>query len=135
MFKNQVKCTECGFLGTPGIGYDNVYRWNEIQTEARMNLSETLNDALPVSCMRGQNYAIAGVVPLERPISQAQLLKNMCLARKCMYYYPYNLGYSPEQHLELLRERTQRRFLIIVTLLSAAVGAGIATVVVFLLSS
>ena len=130
MFKKQVKCAECGFLGTLVLGLDDVVRWQEIHPEQRSDLLEIYKDApLHIGCMRGQDHLIAGAPQPGKPINREKLLRNSYEPRKCVYFYHYNPGYTPNQHLELLRERTQRRFLIIVTILSAAVGAGIATLV------
>lgn len=127
MFKKQVKCSECGYLST----LDGLTP--EISSFDRSDLTKFLS-SLYVSCFRGQDHLIAGIPPPGKPISQENLIKNSYLPRRCKYYYPYNPGYTPGQHLELQRERTQRRFLIIVSLLSAAVGAGIATAVNFIFS-
>lgn len=132
MFKKQVKCINCGFLGILSIRgvQDTILTWDEISPRDRSDLSGVYkNTGLSIGCSRGQDHIIADVPPHGKPISQENLLQNAYLARRCVYYYSYNPGYTPEQHLELLRERSHRRFLIIVTLLSAAVGAAIATLV------
>lgn len=94
MFKKQVKCSECGFLGTPdGLS-------SEISPYDRSDLSKFLS-GLYVGCTRGQDHIIAGTPSADQPISQENLVKNAYLVRKCKYYYPYHPGYTPEQHLEL----------------------------------
>ena len=45
----------------------------------------------------------------------------------CKFYTEYSPGYKPEPHLELQKSKEQHRFLLITSLVSAAVGAGIAT--------
>ena len=110
--------------------HDFFTTWNEISPSDRADLSGGHKDTeLFIGCSRGQDHIIAGVPASSKPIPHEAVLRNAYLDRRCVYYYQYNPGYTPEQHLELLRERTQRRFLIIVSLLSAAVGAAIATLV------
>ena len=122
MFKKQVKCSECGFLGTQ----DGLT--SELSPYDRLDLSKFLT-SLWITCFRGQDHIIAGIPQPDKPISQENLIKNSYITRRCSYYYPYNPGHTTEQHLELLKERTQRRFLITVSLISAGVGAAIATLV------
>ena len=123
MFKKQVKCSECGFLG------GQTGESSELLPYDRTDLKKFLSSQLYVECYRGQDHVIAGVPKPNEPISQENLIKHSHINRRCSYYFPYNPGHAPEQHLELLKERTQRRFLILASLLSAAVGAAIATIV------
>lgn len=135
MFKKQVKCSECGFLGVLNLrgGLHDVFtEWNELSPSDRADLSGAKDAVLFVGCSRGQDHIIAGVSASSKPVPYEALFKNVYLYRRCVYYYPYNPGFTPEQHLELLRERSYRRFLIIVALLSATVGAAIATLVNFI---
>ena len=100
MFKKQVKCIECGFLGESEIG-----GWDEISVQTRANLVEAYKDfPISVQCLRGQDHVIAGMPPPGKSINYEALICNSYQPRKCIYYYPHNPGFTPEQHLELLRE-------------------------------
>lgn len=127
MFKKQVKCSECGFLG---IQYE-LDKSLELPVSSRIRIPQWSAEDTPpgFGCLRGQDYLIAGTTSPDERHTAKDMRDNIGRPRRCVYYFPYNPGYTPNQHLELQRERGQRRFLIIVSLLSAAVGAGIATVV------
>ncbi|MFC1911704.1 hypothetical protein ACFLXG_00900 [Chloroflexota bacterium] len=126
MFKKKVKCINCGFLG---IYSGSPKPHLEISPRDRSDLSLNATVRFMITCLRGQNYLIAGITSPGESITHEALHNGSSIPRYCKYYYPFNPGHTPEQHLELLRERTQRRFLILVSLLSAVVGAVIATLV------
>ena len=133
MFKKQIKCSECGFLGILEIGPDNVLRWQEIQPQQRVDIFGAYKDTGPrITCMRGQEQLIASDSSPGKPGWWDQVLQSYNDHRKCVYFYPYNPSYTSNQHLELLIERNQRRFLILVSIVSAAVGAGVATLITLL---
>jgi len=135
MFKKQVKCSECGFLGIPEMGPDNVWRWQEIQPQRRVDIFRAYKDTGPcITCMRGQEQLIASDSSPGEPGWWDKILQSYNDYRNCIYFYPYNPGYTPNQHLELLIVRNQRRFLIPVSIVSAAVGAGVATAANFIFS-
>ena len=48
--------------------------------------------------------------------------------RKCLYFFPYNPGYSPVEHRELQRDAKNQRLLMIGMLLAALIGAAAAIV-------
>ena len=126
MFKGQVKCSECGFLGR------HIGSGSSLEISPR-NRSELLSLHVVVrftmNCLRKQDYFVAGITSPGESITQEALHKGSSLSRYCEYYHRYNPGYTPDQHLELQREKNQRSFLIKVSLLSAVVGAAIATLV------
>jgi len=142
MFKKQVKCSECGFLSLSGaediamsspknrLEVMELYRAAdmigllEVKRKARGKIKEGIINPVELSCARNiwTKYDMREMIAIEA----VESLNN---ERTCLYYHKYTPGYKPREHLELQRERTQRRFLIIVSLLSAAVGAAIATLV------
>ena len=140
MFKKQVKCSECGFLSLSGaedivistpknrleamqifkeIGMIGL---QEVQQQAREHINAGTINPVELSCARNMwtKYDMRKMIPIEA-------VRNLNHKRRCLYYLKYMPGYKPSEHLELQRERDQRRFLIIVSLLSAAVGGAIAT--------
>lgn len=140
MFRKHVKCSECGFLALSGA--EDVLTGNvkdrldqlqlfkevgmlgllEIKQKAREKLRSEDTNPVELNCSRyvWSRYDI-------RNMPHNQALDFIKSQRLCLYYFKYIPGYTPREHLELQRERTQRRFLIVVSLLSAAVGAAIAT--------
>ena len=130
MFKKQVKCSECGFLGIHEVIDGKLGETKEISAQGRIDPKEwaTFDNEI-LGCLCGQEHILVrSTSPLEG-YSIKEWHEAVKKPRNCKYYYAFHPGYTPKQHLELQRERVQRRFLIIVSLLSAAVGAGIATLV------
>ena len=142
MFKRQVKCSECGFLALSGAEdvltgsvrdrLDQLQLFKEagmvglleIKQKARDKLRNEDTNPVELNCSRyvWSRYDI-------RNMPHNQALDFIRSQRLCPYYFEYIPGFMPREHLELQRERTQRRFLIMVSILSAAVGAAIATLV------
>lgn len=142
MPKKQVKCSDCGFLALSGAEdvltgsvkdrLDQLQLFKEvgmigfleIKQKAREKLRNEDTNPVELNCSRyvWSRYDI-------RNMSHNKALDFIRSKRFCPYYFRYIPGYTPREHLELQKERNQRRFFIIVTLLSAAVGAGIATIV------
>ncbi len=127
MFKKQGKCSECGFLG---IQYE-LDKSLELPVSSRIRIPQWSAEDTPsgFGCLRGQDYLIAGTTSPDEHHTTKDIIKNINRPRRCVYYFSYIPGYTPNQHLELQRERTQRRFLILISIISAAVGAVIATLV------
>ena len=142
MFKKQVKCSLCGFLALSGAEdvltgsvrdkLDQLQLFKEagmvglleIKQKARDKLRNEDINPVELNCSR---YVWSRYDIRNMPYNQA--LDFIRSQRLCPYYFEYIPGYTPREHLELQRERTQRRFLIMVSILSAAVGAAIATLV------
>jgi len=140
MFKKQVKCSDCGFLSLSGaediamnspknrLEVMQLYKEAgmigllEVKQKARERIKEGITNPVELSCARNiwTKYDMRKMIPIEA-------VESLNYERTCLYYFRYTPGYKPGEHLELQRERTQRRFLIIVGLLSATVGAAIAT--------
>jgi hypothetical protein len=140
MFKKQVKCSDCGFLSLSGaediaissprnrLEVMQLYKevgmigLLEVKQKARHRIKEGITNPVELSCARNiwNKYDMSEMVAIEA-------VESLNRRRTCPYYFEYTPGYKPTEHLELQRERTQRRFLIIVSILSAAIGAVIAT--------
>ena len=133
MFKKQVKCSECGFLGVHYRLYAGSPDYSEIQglsPQSRLDVQQWLqNQNATLGCFREQEYMITGVTSPIDGINSAYLRDAIDDTRICKHFERFRPGYNFRQHLEVQKERDQRRFLITVSLLSAAVGAAIATLV------
>lgn len=133
MFKKQVKCSECGFLGVHYRQFAGASTYSDIQAlspQARLNILLWLqNQSAILGCFREQEYVLAGMNSPTGGINQAVFKQAISRPRICKYFERFRPSYSFRQHLEVQKERDQRRFLIVVSLLSAAVGAAIATLV------
>lgn len=137
MLGRKVKCCDCGFLGVRYRTHELADTFGDIRelpAQARLGVFQWLEsqDAY-LDCFRGLGHVVAGVTSPDWGVAISDFHKGATQPRRCRYYYHYDPGYTPSQHLDLQREREQRRFLIKVSLLSAAVGAGIATLVNLLL--
>ena len=142
MFKSQVKCSDCGFLSLSGaediamsspknrLEVMQLYKevgmigLLEVKQKARERIKERTINPVELSCARNMwtKYDTRKMISIEA-------IESLNQKRTCIYYLKYTPGYKPREHLELQRERNYRRFLVIVSLLSAAVGAAIATLV------
>ena len=140
MFKKQVKCSDCGFLSLSGAEdiainspknrlevmqlYKEVSMIGliEVKQKARERIKERITNPVELSCARNiwTKYDMRKMVTIDA-------VESLNSKRTCPYYFKYTPGYKPRKHLELQRAKNQRRFLIIVSLLSATVGAVIAT--------
>jgi len=139
MRSRKVKCVDCGFLSVV-LGFDlvpeyksDVRMWyerayghdlfgpQECSKKIRSHISQfDLSESLRMMCSRHVwDY-------LKEDSNTRELCELINQERQCPYFFPYNPGYSPEQHLELKRGQEQRRFLLLTSLIGAAVGAGIA---------
>ncbi len=143
MFKKQVKCSDCGFLAIKGFeefiqpGATNALKmlqifnyygsigFQECPMEGRKKITDGTHKALgSLTCARELWYFYP-----ENRKDNSYLLNVLTSERKCCYFFSYHPGYHPAEHKDLERERAHRKFLVFVSLLSAAVGAAIATLV------
>lgn len=147
MPKKKVKCYDCGFLSLHG-SEDSLLESGKEQglrsVLIGMEIAEKL-DLIGLAEIKtaGRGKIINGTInPVEltcarnvwtrrdiREMSKNQALGFLCMERKCPFFFPYHPSYKPREHLELQREFAQRQFLIKVSVISACVGAGIATLV------
>lgn len=148
MSKKQVKCIECGFLAIDirsdmiALTVNAPEKLEKMHALGMLELLELGRSGRKKKNVSDSTLEEPQILNCAKHIwSQTELDKKdlsyvdefLNLKRKCPYFFPYSPGYTPAQHLELQRERTYRRFLIIVSLLSATVGAVIATLANLLL--
>lgn len=147
MFRKQAKCSGCGFLAIDmateiiALAKDSPEKLSLVQEigwlglieftqRGRENISKgALAEPLLLNCARH----IWSKADLEGK-DEEYVEEFLNSKRKCPYFFSYIPGYLPNQHMELQRERDHRRFLIIVSLLSAAVGAVIALLANYVIS-
>jgi len=101
MLGRKVKCCDCGFVGyrrthdVPGHHSDPT----EVSAQVRGDILGWLESAVEgefLVCFRGQEYAVAGVLPVgyHGPISKFQ--EKVVEPLRCSHYYPYNPGHTPK---------------------------------------
>lgn len=133
MFKKQVKCSDCGFLGVHYREFTGASTYSDIQPLSPQTRLNTLlwlqNQNAILGCFREQEHLLVGETSLTGEIDPTAVKQAIDESRICKYFEQFRPGYNFRQHLEVQKERDQRRFLIIVSVLSAAVGAAIATLV------
>lgn len=138
MFRKQVKCSDCGFLGWFAFGGSP----DEAEPLAALNslmIQKELGFYEPREYTKERREAIATNSELEfnratcvkhvwystdlKDKPQADAMKFLAMQRNCPFFYPYNPGYSPTEHKELYREAKTRSLLIKGMILAAAIGA------------
>ena len=129
----QVRCLQCGYLsrirqdftfsgGVP-VPFESTF---EIGRLERKNLREFLEENFAdVFCFKGIRRFGDVIERVENAVNES---------RECKWYGRFDPGFSPPLHLELERESRQRRFLITIGMLSAAVGAVFGAIVTWLLT-
>ena len=140
MFKKQVECSDCGFVGRhkgmpslprtaeeqkllKDLGWYDAHEVVQQQREQMMagNFEDRLDSSYTVFCTRhvwtewdfGQEE-----VEIEKGLNSTLNTK-----RKCPYFFKYTPSYSPVEHRELQREAKTQKLFIIGMLLAALVGA------------
>lgn len=142
MPRKQVRCCDCGFLSLSGAediiinsARDSLEQLQlfkelgmiglqEVKQKARDQISDGVTNPAELSCARSvwSKYDM-------RKEPAAIAVEHLNSRHTCPYYFKYVPGYTPREHLELQREHNYHKLLLKVSLISAAVGAGIATLV------
>ena len=141
----KVSCLNCGYLcfeiaenvfvgeshpfgisGTAIPHYHSKTLEIEISLQERQNYANWRERQANAICYRQLPY----VESKKKWTPHSRISKDfkdiLTRAHDCKFYTAYAPGYKPEQHLEIQRSRERRRFLLFTSLISAAVGAGIA---------
>ena len=131
MAKKKVRCVDCGFLCWLPPEHLRKYA---LKSEADFYLEcapryreaviqKTYTNLQLLACRRFQ-WSIDFPEKLAVP-EIFNLIEN---ERECLYFIPYQSGYTPDEHRELQRERVNQRNLIRATFLGIAAGASAAIV-------
>ena len=114
MFRRQVKCRDCGFLGALRIN-----RSVEFFQQGRENIDPGVETGKrELTCTRHiWNYPDFKDKPID------SFLEFLNSKHKCPYFFRYSPGYSPDEHRELQREAKNHKLLLIGMLSAAAIGA------------
>lgn len=155
MFKKQVKCLDCGFLGThDAMPTDMPFFEAPPSLDERLKRRKLLKDLgmlEPHECTQQQrNHIAAGNYEdrIQSPFTllctrrvwnewdlgeeaeeiEEALARVLHSDRKCRLFQRYEAGYSPTEHKELQREDRNRRILLVGMLLAALIGAGAAII-------
>lgn len=140
--KNQVFCSNCGFLGWLTVFEDGSTRADksvECRPKAREDFQtgkfsgeqqySDREELDKIYCYRMQWLFVPRAVDLNRNWVDANVIRR---PRQCPYYMKYEPGFGPEEHKELKREAETRRTIIISSLFSgligAMIGAGVAII-------
>jgi len=127
MLKRRTKCCNCGFLGVHHRLDELSESFSDAQrlsAQARLDVPKWLKtqDAM-LSCYRGLEYSLMGMTSPDTGYGISDFHKAIVEPRRCKFYYPYDPGYTPRQHLELQREAKTQRLLLIGMLSAALIGA------------
>lgn len=107
----------------------------ELPCAARADLDQFLtSNAVMLKCFRGQGHDVVSETGTPEWIPPPDFHEAVRQPRACRYYFRYNPGYPPKQHLELLRDAEYRAFLVKVSLLSATMGASVGALLTLVLS-
>lgn len=123
----QVKCLQCGFFGIIDIELSEVSLVSSKTFSSEISLMDRKDIGGFLKGLPQWLYCAKGVIKLEHEA----IAETVNQARYCKYFLPFAPGRSPEAHLETERDKRQRRFLILVSLTSAVVGATVATLLNF----
>jgi len=141
VFGKRAKCCDCGFLA-----------WHESLPSIPLSLQtiqdfkvakELLFHSSSECAQRGRDLIADGTHSNPSSLTctryiwsyldfsdkpKEAVFQHVNSKRKCLYFFPYNPGYSPVEHRELQREAKNQRLLIIGMLLAALIGAAAAIV-------
>lgn len=137
--KEQVTCSNCGFLGWRIIAPDGSYKSGELKEcgqYAREGVQSgefngeddaiETGDIWRMACLAQQWILAPNLVKLTTRGLRYVDISNVRQKQECRYYIKYEPGFRPEEHKQLKREAETRRIIIKATLLGAAIGASAA---------
>ena len=123
MFKKQVRCRNCGFLGS-GVAFEATSSIIECPQVGRDCIADGTHPNLStLTCAK--NIWIVSSLSSKTKTEALEILNSK---RKCRGFFPYEAGYPPTEHKELQREDRNRRILLVGMLLAAVISAAIAMI-------
>lgn len=129
MAKKTVRCVDCGFLALlppeefrpipPNSGINFYGECTRFGREAV--IQERHENPQWFTCRRLQ-----WSTDFPKQLTASQIFNTIKQERGCLYFYPYQPGYTPDEHRELQKEKANQRTLLRATILGAAIGASAA---------
>lgn len=129
MARKTARCVDCGFLSLlppeefrpvpPNSGIDFYGECTRFGREAVVQENHT--NPQWFTCRRNQ-----WSTDFPKKLATPEIFNIIKQERKCLYFIAYQPGYTPDEHRELQREKTNQRALLRASLLGAAVGASAA---------
>jgi hypothetical protein len=126
MFRKQVRCIDCGFLGFGWLAEsEDGYLECPLKKRTIIITEGALREPSYLNCARGiwRESDLLNKNVNDRPKVIGEFVNK---GRKCPYFFQYHPGYSPAEHRELEREDKTHKLLTRNMLLAAAIGAGAA---------
>jgi len=134
------KCADCGFLGIVPVSlrlligepYDIDWeKITEIPPHWRERPQSIYGETSPIllGCYMRQFHQLkCAEMDMSERISD-QTVQSITAQRKCHLFYKYHPGHNPVEHKGLLRDELNRRAALRSNIISALIGAMVATIV------
>jgi hypothetical protein len=134
------KCADCGFLGIVPVSFKFIIgepydvNWDDITEipphwrEKPKNIYGETSPILLGCYMRQFHQLKCAEMNMGESISE-QTVESITARRKCHLFYKYHPGYNPIEHKGLLRDEQNRRAALRSNIISALIGAVVATIV------
>ncbi len=129
MAKKTVRCIDCGFLSLVPpkelwghIRESGLDFYGECTKPGREGVTqERHKNPQWFTCRRLQWNT-----DFPKELTASQIFNTIKQERGCLYFYPYQPGYTPDEHRELQKDKANQRTLLRATILGATIGASAA---------
>ncbi len=129
MARKTVRCADCGFLSllppeefrgkTSAMGIDFYGDCTKFGREGATQ--ERHKNPQRFTCRRLQ-----WSTDFPKELTPSQIFNLIKQERECLFFMLYQPGYTPDEHRELQREKTNQRTLLRASILGAVIGASAA---------